>query len=151
MLKTALNILFGLGLCAIFAGCMIYSSLGLPGEAQNLDGSTSITWRSGVALLLLIAVAQWISFWTFRRRIALEVFLGLVLCVGIATLILYSSFSFSWEPKGPEGTFPLTWRSDVVVLLLVSVTQGLSFLAFHVMRSHSRSQRSLTTRPSPPI
>jgi drug/metabolite transporter (DMT)-like permease len=119
---------------------MIYSSFGLPWGAQNLDGSTSITWRSGVALLLLIAVAQWISFWTFRRRIALKLFLGMVLCVGIATLILYSSYSFSWEPKDPEGTFPLTWRSDVVILLLLSVTQGLSFLAFRLTRLRGRKR-----------
>lgn len=46
MLKTVLRVLFGLGLCTIISGCMIYSSLGLPWETQNLDGSTSITWRS---------------------------------------------------------------------------------------------------------
>ena len=142
MLKTALKILFGFGLCPIFAGCMIYSSLGLPWEAQNLDGSTSITWRSGVALLLLITVALWISFWAFHHRIALRVFLGLVLCVGIATLILYSSFSFSWEPKDPEGTFPLTWRSNVVILLLLSITQGFSFLAFRLTRLRGRKRIS---------
>ena len=142
MLKTALKILFGLGLCPIFVGCMIYSSLGLPWEGQNLDGSISITWRSGIALLLLIAVAEWISFWTFRHNIALKVFVGLALCVVIATLILYSKLSFLWEPKDPEGTFPLTWRSDVVILLLLSATQGLSFLAFRLMRLRGRKRVS---------
>jgi len=131
-----------LGLCTIYAGCMIYSSLALPWEGQNLDGSISITWRSGIALLLLIAVAEWISFWTFRHNIALKVFVGLALCVVIATLILYSKLSFLWEPKDPEGTFPLTWRSDVVILLLLSATQGLSFLAFRLMRLRGRKRVS---------
>jgi len=151
MQKIALQVLFGLCLCTIFAGCMIYSSLGLPWEAQNLDGSISITWRSGVVLLLLIGVVQWISLLTFRRRIALQVFLGLVLFVAIATLILSSSFSFSWEPQGPEGTFSLTWRSDVVILLFLSVTQGLSFTAFHLIRLRSQRRHSLTTSTPPNV
>jgi hypothetical protein len=92
MLKTVLRVLFGLGLCTIISGCMIYSSLGLPWEAQNLDGSTSITWRSGGSLLVLIAITQSISFWTFHRRIAQKVLLGLISFVGVAILILQSSF-----------------------------------------------------------
>lgn len=138
MLKTVLKVLFGFALCTVFAGCLIYSSLGLPWEARNLDGSISITWRSDVALPLAIAAGQWVSFWTFRRRIALRIFLGLVLCFGVATLILYSSFSFSWEPKDPEGMFPLTWRSDAIILLLLSITQGLSFLVFRLAKPRNR-------------
>jgi len=151
MLKTVLKVLFGLGLCTMIAGCMIYSGLGLSWEAKNLDGSISITWRSGVALLFLTTVAQLISFWTFRRRVALKVFCGLALCVGIATTILCTSFSFSWEPKGPGGTFPLTWRSDVVILSLLSVTQGLSFLVFRLMTRRARRSERLTSCAPPSI
>jgi len=121
-------------LCAVFAECLIYSTLDVSWEARNLDGSVSITWRSGIVLLLLIGAAQWISVWTFRRRIALRVFLGLALCAAITTCLLYSIYSFSWELQGSDGTFLLTWRTDGVILLLLSITQGLSFLAFRLIR-----------------
>jgi hypothetical protein len=99
-------------------------------------------------LLLLMAAAQWISFWTFRRRIALRVFLGLALCAAIATCLLYSIYSFSWELQESDGTFLLTWRSDGVILLLLSITQGLSFLAFRLIRLRSGRRHNTMTEPS---
>jgi hypothetical protein len=151
MQKLVLPVLFGLVLCAVFAACLIYSSLDFSWEARNLDGSSSITWRSGIVLLLLITASQWISFWTFRRGIALRVFLGLALCAAIATYLLYSIYSFSWELQESDGTFLLTWRTDGVILLLLSITQGLSFLTFCLIRLRSRRRGNLTISTIPPI
>jgi hypothetical protein len=78
-------------------------------------------------LLLLIAVTQWVSFWTFRRRIALQIFCGMASCIAIAALLFHSNYAFTWEHRNYEG---LTWRSDVVIFLFLSMTQALSFLAF---------------------
>ena len=151
MLKTVLRVLFGLGLCTIISGCMIYSSLGLPWEAQNLDGSTSITWRSGGSLLVLSAITQSISFWTFHRRIAQKVLLGLISFVGVAILILQSSFFLHLGAKRSRWHLPLTWRSNVVILLLLLATQGLSFLAFRLIRLRHRRGDKLTNCAPPSI
>jgi hypothetical protein len=130
MLKTFWQILLGLAMCTLLGGCVVYSSLYFPWEARNLDGSSSITWHSGIVLLVLIAATQWMSSWTFRRGIALQVFLGLGLSMLIAALVLNSSFSFSWEARTSEGIFSLTWRSDALILLILAVPQALSFLTF---------------------
>jgi drug/metabolite transporter (DMT)-like permease len=132
--KVTFQVLFGLVLCTAITYLMLYTNLISTWEGQELDGSSSITWRSIVVLLLLIVVTQWISFWTFRRRIALQVFSGTVCCIVITALLVHSSYAFDWESKTSDGFFSLTWRSDIVILLLLSVTQGLSFLAFRWIR-----------------
>jgi hypothetical protein len=148
MQKLVLPVLFGLALCGVFAECLIYSTLDFSWEARNLDGSSSITWRTGIVLLLLIAAAHGISFWTFRHRIALRVFLWLALCAAIATCLLYSIYSFSWELQESDGTFLLTWRTDGVILLLLSITQGLSFLVFRLFRLRSVRRHNTVTESS---
>jgi len=151
MQKSALPVLFGLVLCTVFAECLIYSSLCFVWEADNLDGSSSITWRSGIVLLLLVATTQWISRWIFRHRIALRVLLGLAIGVAIETWLLCSSYSFCWEARNSDGTFLLTWRSDLVIFLLLSTTQGLSFLAFSAARLPGRKRISTTSSQRPNI
>jgi hypothetical protein len=149
--RIALRVLFGLALCTAIIYLLIYSGLPTIWEGENLDGSISITWRSGIVLLLLIAVAQWTSFWTFRRRIALQVLVGMALCISTAVLLDYSSLAYSWESHNSDGTFPLTWRTNVVLLLLLSITQGLSFLGFRLIRLRTRRRHNLTTSAPPNI
>jgi uncharacterized protein with PQ loop repeat len=126
MLKTVLQALFGLALSV--ASIVVCFYLGL------LVNGPSPDWRSAVVLLLLIVVTQWISFLAFRRRVALQVLFGLVLCMATAVWLIYSSHSFFWETQYPDGSNPITWRSRVVFLLLLAITQGISFLAFRRIR-----------------
>jgi len=126
--KLALKILCGL---CLFCEC-VYLSLNSNLldliEGTNLDGSVSITWRSGLVSILLLAACQAISFAAFRRRLAVATLAGLA----TATLSCYwlsrSGLGFIWEPHDSEGFGPITWRSDLVLLVLVSTFLALSFL-----------------------
>jgi hypothetical protein len=138
MQKTMFRVLLGLALCATLAGCLIYSSFSFAWEAQNLDGSASLTWRSRIVLLLLAGLTQSLSFWVFRRHLAIKVFVRLALFAAVSIWILNSRFAFRWEPWSPDGTFLLTWRSDVLILLILSLTQGLSFLSIRLISLRRR-------------
>jgi len=87
-LRRAAQLLSGLGICGTLAILSLYSSFQLPWEPQNLDGSSDITWRSGIALLLLSAISLWISFWLFRKRVTPPVLLGLALCLVSGRILL---------------------------------------------------------------
>jgi hypothetical protein len=133
MSKTVLQVLLGLALCAMLAAAWLY--LGPFWEALSPDGNSyAITWRSGMAFLLLLVVTQWGSLMAFRRHVALQVFVGLALCAVFASVLLHSAFCFSWERHLPDGTFIVGWKSDVLFLLLAAITQGVSFLAFRLIR-----------------
>src|SRR5271157_1515504 len=120
-MKTVLRVLFGFALGV--AGIVVSLYLGF-----LLNGQPD--WRTGVVVLLLLATAQGISLLAFRRHIALQVLCGLVLFMAVAVSLIYSSHSFFWETRYPDGSNPITWRSDVVLLLLLAITQGISFLGF---------------------
>lgn len=137
MPKILLQVFLGLALCATLAAAWLY--LGPFWESLSPDGNSyAITWRSELALVLLAAATQWISFWLFRRLIALPVFIGLVLCVVLATSVLHSDAAFSWEQHLSDGTFTVGWRSDALFFLLVTVTQGISFLGLRWIRRDGR-------------
>lgn len=124
-MKTLLTILLGLGLGV--AGLVVCLERGL-----LVHGRPDL--RTGVVVLLLIATAQVISFLVFRRHIALPFFFGVALCLAIGVSLYYSRFVFFWETSYPDGSYPITWRSDLVLLLLMSVAQGISFLAVRWIR-----------------
>jgi hypothetical protein len=151
MRRPVLTFLLGLLICAVLVSCLIYSSICFSWEAGNLDGSSSITWRSGALLVLLAGAGQLISSWTVRRRVASEVFIGLAASIAIAVWILNCGFSFSWETRGIGGTFSLTWRSDVVVFLVLSIPQCLSFIVSRYVRMHNRNRHSVQAAAPPNI
>ncbi|MGB8031923.1 MAG: hypothetical protein WCF30_19900 [Terracidiphilus sp.] len=139
MKKVALRVLFGLCLLCAAVYLLLHSNFLILLEGTNLDGSSSITWRSGVALLLLATFTQRISFWTFRRHIVLRVFVGLGICIVAAISLFASSFAFRWEVHDPDGTFLLTWKSDLVIIVLVAISQGVSFLIFQLIEVGRRN------------
>jgi hypothetical protein len=124
-MKTVLRVLFGLVLGV--AGIVVSLYLGFLVNGQP-------DWRTDVVVLVLLATTQWVSFLAFRRHIALQVLCGLVLFMAVAGSLIYSSLSFFWETRYPDGSNPITWRSDVVLLLLLAITQGISFVAFRSRR-----------------
>jgi hypothetical protein len=66
-MKTILQVLFGLALCVGIGAVLIYSSLPIFWEHEDLQPHVySFTWRSGVMLAALLAVTQGISFLVFR-------------------------------------------------------------------------------------
>jgi hypothetical protein len=151
MTKIALRITFGL--CLLCAAIYLLLQSNFPDylEGANPDGSNSVTWRSGIALLLMTLLTQWISFWSFRRRIALRVFLGLSLSILAAIILFETSFAFCWETHNPDSTFPLTWRSDLIVLALISITQGISFFTLRLLNLSRRTQPKATIAAHPNI
>ncbi len=68
-MKTLLQVLVGLALCAAMGYVLIFSSIPLFWEHEEPLQSHvySVTWRSGVMLVVLLAVTQAISFMLFRR------------------------------------------------------------------------------------
>jgi hypothetical protein len=125
-MRTMLQIIFGLALAAGGAGICLYLGLLVKGAGPGL--------LTGLILLLLVVAGQWISFWVFRHGIALQVFSGLALCAAIAVALTYSGVSFFWEAQYPDKSNPITWRSGVLLLALIAVTQLIAVLVFRFRR-----------------
>jgi len=65
----------------------------------------------------------------------LQVLFGLALCVGIGVALIYSSLPIFWEHEDLQPhVYSLTWRSGVMLVLLLAATQGISFLVFSCVR-----------------
>jgi hypothetical protein len=65
----------------------------------------------------------------------LQVSVGLVLCGAIGAVFIYSSLPILWEHEDLQPhVYSLTWRSGVMLVLLIAVTQGISFLVFRRVR-----------------
>ena len=124
-MKTVLQGLFGLVLGVTAVIVCVYLGLLLRGRPD---------WRTVVGVVLLLAAAQWVSFFSFRRHVALEVLFGSALCMAIAVALLYSRLPLFWEQQDQPHVYSITWRSDLVFLLLVAITQGISFLVFRRIR-----------------
>jgi hypothetical protein len=137
---TVLQVLFGLALFAWIGAFLVNSNLLFIWEAHYPDALNPPTWRSGIVVVILIAFGQWISYRTFRRRIALQVALGFVLCSAIAAWLVYSRFSFFWEVPESDGSVSITWRSDVMLFFTLSVAQGISFSVFRLIRLRKRNR-----------
>jgi hypothetical protein len=79
----------------------------------------------------------------------LQVLFGLALCVGIGAVLIYSSLPIFWEHEEllDPGVYSLTWRSGVMLVLLLAATQGISFLVCRRIRwgQVARSPRSKGT------
>jgi hypothetical protein len=75
-------------------------------------------------------------------KTVLQVLVGLVLCVGIGAALIYSSLPIFWEHEDLQShVYSLTWRSGVILVVLLAVTQGISFLVFRRVRwGHARTQ-----------
>lgn len=80
-MKTVLRVLVGLALGLAGLIDCVYLGPMLKGQPD---------WRMGVMAVVLLAAAQWVSFFAFRRRIALQVLFGSALCMAIAAWLLYS-------------------------------------------------------------
>ena len=71
-----------------------------------------------------------------------QVFFGLVLCVAIGVVLIYSGLPIFWEHEErlQFHVYPITWRSGVLAVLLLAVTQAISFLVFRCIRwGHTRN------------
>ena len=72
----------------------------------------------------------------------LQVLGGLVLCAATGyTLIYYSKIPIFWEHEEPldPGVYSLTWRSGVMLVVLLAVTQAVSFMIFRRIRMGRKS------------
>jgi hypothetical protein len=138
-MKTVLQVLFGLVLGVTAAVVTLYLGLLINGQPD---------WRTGAVALLLLATTQGVSFLAFRHRIAVQVLFGSFLCMAIAVWLIYSSRSFFWEAQYPDGSSPITWRSDVVFLLLLVVTQAISFFIFRTGTAIHRSSQQASKKES---
>jgi hypothetical protein len=67
--------------------------------------------------------------------------------MAVAVWLLYSSVPLFWEQEDQPHVYSITWRSDFVFLLLVAITQGISFLIFRRIRLNG--QRPPTERSIP--
>jgi|HubBroStandDraft_1064217.scaffolds.fasta_scaffold318980_3 hypothetical protein len=69
-------------------------------------------------------------------KAVLQVLVGLVLCVAIGAVLIYSSLPIFWEHEErlQHHVYPITWRSGGLAVLLLAVTQAISFLVFRCIR-----------------
>ena len=109
-----LRIAFGLALAAL--GMVLALYLGL------FPLSNGVFWRTA----FIVVATQCISFWVLRQGITIQFVLGLLLSAVAAISILNSRWSFAWEPEFSDGSVAITWRSRVLLLLIVCAGQGAS-------------------------
>jgi H+/Cl- antiporter ClcA len=128
MKMPIIKALFGLSLFCAAVYLLIYSNFLSFLEGDNPDGSSSLTWRSGVAATVLFLICQLIAWWAVHRRVASAVLVGIAICIFFWLWLSGSRFGFIWEPHYSDGTFPLTWRSDLVLLGSLTGSLGLGFL-----------------------
>ena len=83
------------------------------------------------------------NLWTHRKetmKAVLQVLVGLVLWVAIGAVLIYSSLPIFWEHEERLQFHVSTWRSGVFAVLLLAVTQAISFLVFRCIRwGHTRT------------
>lgn len=76
-------------------------------------------------------------------KIIFQVLLGLALCaVAGYVLIYYTKVPLLWEHEEllDPGVYSLTWRSGVMLVVLLAITQGISFVVFRCIRwGHTRT------------
>lgn len=78
-----------------------------------------------------------------KVQVILQVFFGLVLCIAVGAVLIYSSLPIFWEHEErlQPHVYPITWRSGILAVLLLAVTQAVSFLVFRCIRwSHTRTR-----------
>jgi len=78
----------------------------------------------------------------FMRKF-FQTILGAALCIGIVAGIVYSPLPLFWEHEDQPLVYSITWRSGVVLLLLVLLTQLISHFLFTCYGKH-RKQESKT-------
>jgi hypothetical protein len=85
------------------------------------------------------------NLWLHRKetkKAVLQVLVGLVLWVAIGAVLIYSSLPIFWEHEErlQFHVYPITWRSGVLAVLLLAVTQAISLLVFRCIRwGHTRT------------
>ncbi len=70
-MRTILQVLLGSLLWIVLTAALTYSSVPFFWEHEDEPHVYTLTWRSGIAALVLFAAAQWIAalwFRSFRRR-----------------------------------------------------------------------------------
>ena len=65
-------------------------------------------------------------------RLAVQILAGLTFCIIIAYVLAYSGMPFFWEHEEPLQPYveTITWRSGVALVLLLAITQAISFALF---------------------
>lgn len=78
-----------------------------------------------------------------KMQVVLQVLVGLVLCIAIGAVLIYSRLPIFWEHEErlQPHVYPITWRSGILAVLLLAVTQAVSFLVFRcIRRSRTRTR-----------
>lgn len=144
MRATLLKTLLGLFLFFSSVYFLVYSNFLSALEGGNLDGSASLTWRTGAAAVILFTACQFISSFAYRQRIGMTIFLDLVGSIVFWYWLIGSRFSYAWEPHESSVTFSLSWRTNLTILAVVTASLGLSFFAKLVKDACSR--KHITTQ-----
>jgi hypothetical protein len=75
-------------------------------------------------------------------KAVLQVLVGLAFWGATAAVLIYSSFPIFWEDEErlQFHVYPITWGSGVLAVLLLAVTQAISFFVFRRIRwGHTRT------------
>ena len=66
-MKAVIQIIVGIMVTVVICLLFVYTRLSLFWETRYPDGSSPITWRSGLAFLLFLVVGQLVGFFVARR------------------------------------------------------------------------------------
>ncbi|MBB5056762.1 hypothetical protein HDF16_001447 [Granulicella aggregans] len=113
-----MQILFGLAVGAI--GLALAFAL-----MRHDDTAPSIAF----AFFLLFLTLQWISTISFPRDMVPRFVVSSILCMASALWLLRSNFPIFWEHEDEPLVYSITWRSAVVLLVLLATPHCASYLA----------------------
>ena len=134
-MRTLLKVLLGLVLAA--ASLVVCLYLGVLVTDRGPD------WRTGILVVVVLVTTQLGSFSVFRRRIAPQFFTGCLICAAITLLAFYVNPSLPWEPQYPDGSTPITWRSGLLFLALLTIAQLIVFWVFRESTKRKPASRQL--------
>ncbi len=90
------------------------------------------------AFFLFFLTLQWISTLSLRRDIVPRFIVTSILCMGSAFWLLRSNFSMFWEHEDEPLVYSITWRSAVVLFVLLATPHFASYLASHSIKRFRR-------------
>lgn len=121
MMRIVAQVLFGLALG--LATLMLLLELGLLIK-------DSPDWHTAWVTFLVLGLTQAIAYYSFKRRLAAQITVGVLLFVAFVWWNLYSRHGFFWETTNLDESVSITWRTYIVMLVSVAAAQGLARLVF---------------------
>ena len=64
----------------------------------------------------------------------IQIVIGIVVTVVVCLLLLYTRLPLFWETRYPDGSYPVSWRSGLALLVFIAAGQLVGFFVARKMQ-----------------